>query len=130
MEARRSRSITELAGDAIGQLAKLIGNEFELARAELSQKAARVGKAMGLIGAGAILLIPAIVLLLFAAAGGLMHAGFSDPIAYLIVGGVATVVALILVLIGVGSLSSDAMKPKATLAQIQQDKVAAKEMAR
>ncbi len=130
MEARGSRSITELAGDAIGQLAKLIGNEFELARAELSQKAAQVGKAMGLIGAGAILLIPAIVLLLFAAASGLMHAGFSDPVAYLIVGGVAAVVAVVLVLVGMGSLSGDAMKPKATLAQIEQDKVAAKEMAR
>ncbi|MBV9456572.1 MAG: phage holin family protein [Bradyrhizobium sp.] len=130
MEARGSRSITELAGDAIGQLAKLIGNEFELARAELSQKAAQVGKAMGLIGAGAILLIPALVMLLFAAASALMHAGLSDPIAYLIVGGVATLIALVLVLIGIGSLSGEAMKPKATLAQIEQDKAAVKEMAR
>jgi hypothetical protein len=130
MEARGSRSITALAGDAIGQLAKLIGNEFELARAELSQKAAQVGKAMVLIGAGSILLIPAIVMLLFAAAGALMHAGLSDPIAYLIVGGVATLVALVLVLIGISSLSGDTMKPKATLAQIEQDKAAAKEMAR
>jgi hypothetical protein len=130
MEARESRSITELAGDAIGQLAKLIGNEFELARAEISQKVTQVGKAMGLIGAGAIVLIPAIVLLLFAAAAALMHAGFSDPVAYLIVGGLATVLALVLIWIGIGSLTADAIKPKATLAQIEQDKAAAKEMVR
>jgi hypothetical protein len=59
-----------------------------------------------------------------------MHAGFSDPVAYLIVGGLATVLALVLIWIGIGSLTADAIKPKATLAQIEQDKAAAKEMVR
>ena len=39
MSSQNSRSIPELFSDAVGQLAKLVGNEFELARAELSEKA-------------------------------------------------------------------------------------------
>lgn len=130
MDSRTSRSIPELAGDALGQLAKLIGNEFDLARAELSQKARQASKAMGFIGAGAVILMPALVLLLFAAASGLMHAGVSDPVAYLITGGAATVVALVLIWIGMSALSGEAMKPTVTLGQIEQDKQAAREMVR
>jgi len=128
--SRTSRSIPELASDAVGQLAKLIGNEFELARAELAEKAGQAGRAVGLIGAGAIILVPALVLLLFAAATALIGAGFSDPIAYLITGGVAAVVALVLVAIGIGRLSGDALKPRVTLQQVEQDRLAAREIVR
>jgi hypothetical protein len=65
MNSQSSRSIPELFGDAVGQLAKLVGNEFDLARAELSEKANQAGRAAAMIGAGAIVLIPALVLLLF-----------------------------------------------------------------
>jgi len=128
--SRTSRSIPELASDAVGQLAKLIGNEFELARAELAEKAGQAGRAVGLIGAGAIILVPALVLLLFAAATALIKAGFSDPIAYLITGGVAAVVALVLVAIGMSRLSGEALKPKVTLQQVEQDRLAAREIVR
>jgi len=128
--SRTSRSIPELASDAVGQLAKLIGNEFELARAELSEKAGQAGRAVGLIGAGAIILVPALVLLLFAAATALIKAGFSDPIAYLITGGVAAVVALVLVAIGMSRLSGEALKPRVTLQQVEQDRLAAREIVR
>ena len=62
MALQTSRSIPDLFSDAVGQLAKLIGNEFELARAELSEKARMVGNAAALIGAGAVIMIPALVL--------------------------------------------------------------------
>ena len=66
MNSPSSRSIPELFSDAVGQLAKLVGSEFDLARAELSEKAGQAGKAAGMIGAGAVILISAIVLVLFA----------------------------------------------------------------
>ena len=69
-----------------GQLAKLVGNEFELARAELSDKAAQAGRAAAMIGAGAVILIPALVLLLFALSAALIRGGFSEPVAYLLTG--------------------------------------------
>src|SRR5258705_4478123 len=92
MTSPNSRSIPELFSDAVGQLAKLVGNEFELARAELSEKASQVGRAAGMIGAGAVILIPALVLLLFAVSAALISAGFSQPVAYLLTGGGAALV--------------------------------------
>jgi Putative Actinobacterial Holin-X, holin superfamily III len=130
MTSPNSRSIPDLVSDAFAQLAKLVGNEFDLARAELSDKASQVGRAAAIIGAGAIILIPALVLLLFAVAAGLMRAGLSDPVAYLITGAGAAVVSGALIAMGLSRLSGDALKPTVTLEQVQRDKVAVKEMVR
>lgn len=128
MTLETDRSIPELFGDAMSQLAKLVGNEFALARAEFSEKAAQAGRAAALIGAGAILMIPGIVVLLFAAAAALIRSGFSDPVAYLCAGGGAAIVAGVLISVGFSRLSGDALKPSVTLEQVERDKSAAKEM--
>jgi hypothetical protein len=130
MTSRSDRSIPELFSDAFGQLAKLIGNEFDLAKAELSQKAGQVGRGGAMIGAGAVIMIPALVVLLFAAAAALMHAGVSDPIAYLLTGGAAAILAGALIGVGISRMSGDALKPSMTIDQIQKDQAAAKEMVR
>ena len=130
MTSRIDRSISELFSDTVDQFAKLIGNEFAVARAELSEKAGQAGRAAAMMGAGAVVLIPALVMLLFAAAAALMHAGFSDPVAYLIVGLAAAVISLALVAIGINRLSGDALKPTAMIDEIERDKAAAKEMVR
>jgi Putative Actinobacterial Holin-X, holin superfamily III len=130
MTSPNSRSIPELFSDAVGQLAKLVGNEFELARAELSEKASQVGRAAAMIGAGAVILMPALVLLLFAVSAALISAGFSQPVAYLLTGGGAALVSGALIATGMNRLSGDALKPSATLEQVQRDKAAAKEMVR
>jgi hypothetical protein len=57
-----------------------------------------------------------------------MHAGFSDPIAYLIAGGGALLLAAILIGVGISRMSGDALKPAVTLDQLQRDKAAAKEI--
>jgi putative superfamily III holin-X len=130
MNSPVNRSIPELFSDAVGQLAKLVGNEFELARAELSEKASQVGRAAAMIGVGAIVLLPALVVLLFAVSAALIRGGFTEPMAYLLTGGTAAVISLLLIAIGISRLSGDALKPSVTLDQVQRDKVAAKEMVR
>jgi len=130
MTSPTERSIPELVGDAMAQLAKLVGNEFALARAEISEKAAQAGRAAALIGAGAVLMIPALVILLFAAATALIRMGLSDPVAYLFAGGGAAIIAGILIAVGVNRLSGDAMKPSITLQQMEKDKMAARELVR
>lgn len=130
MNSGTERSIPTLLSDVLAQLAKLISNEFDLAKAELSDKAGQVGRGVAMIGAGAIIMIPAIIMLLFAAAAGLMHAGFSDPVAYLLTGIAAVIVAAGLVAIGINRMSGEALKPKMTIEQLQHDKAAAKEMVR
>jgi hypothetical protein len=130
MNSQNSRSIPELFSVAVGQLAKLIGNEFELARAELSEKANQVGRAAAMIGAGAVILMPALVLGLFAVAAALIRGGFSEPVAYLLTGAGAALVSGVLIVTGLSRLSGDALKPSVTLEQVQRDKAAAKEMVR
>ncbi len=130
MTSPTERSIPELFGDAMAQLAKLVGNEFALARAEMSDKAGQVGRAAAMIGAGAVVMIPALVLLLFAVAAALIKSGLSDPVAYLCAGGGAAILAGVLIAIGLNRLSGDALKPSITLNQVEQDKLAAKEIVR
>jgi hypothetical protein len=130
MTSRTDRSIPELFSDAVGQLAKLIGNEFALARAELSEKAGQAGRAAAMMGAGAVIMIPALVLLLFAAAAALVQGGFSEPIAYLIAGFGAAALSVALIVVGLNRLSGDALKPTATIKEVQRDKAAAREMVR
>ena len=105
MNSPSSRAIPELFSDAVGQLAKLFGNEFDLARAELSEKAGQAGKAAGMIGAGAVILIPALVVLLFAASAALIGGGISEPVAYFLVGLGAALLSAVLVAIGISRLS-------------------------
>jgi len=130
MTTGTERSIPALISDILAQLAKLISNEFDLAKAELSEKAGQLGRGVAMLGAGAIIMIPAITMLLFAAAAGLMHAGLSDPVAYLLVGVAAVIVAGGLVAIGLSRMSGEALKPKMTIEQLQHDKAAAREMVR
>jgi hypothetical protein len=130
MTTPTDRSIPELFGDAMAQLAKLVGNEFALARAELADRAAQAGRAAALIGAGAIIMMPALVLLLFAVATALIRNGFSDPVAYLCTGTGALILSGILIAIGLNRLSGDALKPSITLESVERDKNAAKEMVR
>jgi hypothetical protein len=130
MNSPNSRSIPELFSDAVGQLAKLVSNEFDLARAELSEKASQVGRATAMIGAGAVILMPALVLLLFAISAALIRGGFSEPIAYLLTGAGAGLVSGALIATGIKRLSGDALKPSVTIDQVKRDKIAAKEMVR
>jgi len=125
-----ARSIPDLVSEAFSQMAKLVSNEFELAKAEMSEKVAVLGRGAAMIGAGAVLSIPAVVILLLAAAAGLMKAGLSDPIAYLITGVVTAAIAGIMVWLGMSRLSGDALKPSVTIGQVQRDKAAAQEMVR
>lgn len=130
MNSGTERSIPNLLSDILAQLAKLISNEIELAKAELAEKASSAGRGVALFGAGAVIMIPGLVMLLFAAASGLMHAGLSDPVSYLLTGVAAMIVAGVLVTMGKKRMSGEALKPTMTVEQLRQDKMAAKEMVR
>jgi hypothetical protein len=83
-----------------------------------------------MIAAGAVIMIPALVVLLFAAGSALIRSGFSDPVAYLLAGGGAAIVAAGLIAVGLRRLSGGGITPVVTLGQVQRDKLAAKEMVR
>jgi hypothetical protein len=124
------RVISGLLGDALTQFAKLFQNEVDLAKAELGEKAQQVGGAMGYIAAGAILVIPALVMALFALSAALIEAGWSQPISYLASAVVAAVLAGVLFAVGTNKLDARHLAPRETMRQLEKDKDTVKEMVR
>lgn len=129
MNRKDERSLGELFSELAGETSTLVRQEVQLAKVELSQKAAQVGKEVGLIGLG----------------GAVAYAGFLAVLAALIllVGQVipAWLSALLvgLAVLGVGYFLStqrlNALKnldpvPRATVETLQEDKEWAKEQMR
>jgi len=124
------RTITTLLGNALSQFAKLFQNEVELAKAELGEKAQQVGGAIGFFAGGAILVIPALVMALFALSAALMAAGWSQPLSYLTSAIVAAVIAGGLFAIGISRLDVRNLAPRETMRQLEKDKDTVKGMVR
>lgn len=88
MGVQEHRSVPKLFTDLVSQVTALFRTEARLARAEINEKIAQAGSGVGMIAAGAVLLIPALVILLQAAVAALIDQGFQSYVAALIVGGV------------------------------------------
>jgi Putative Actinobacterial Holin-X, holin superfamily III len=124
------RSILDIGSDLLAQFPILVRKEAQLARAELSEKISRVGMGLAFIGIGAVLLIPALVVLLIAAVNALQDAGFEPAIAALIVGGSALLIGIILLLIGINRMKVENLVPNKTIHQLQEDALVAKQQVR
>ncbi|MDA9545818.1 phage holin family protein [Bradyrhizobium yuanmingense] len=124
------REISTLLGDAMSQFAKLFQNEIDLAKAELGEKLQKIGGAVGLIVAGAVLVIPAIVMALFALSAALISAGWSQPLSYLTSAVIAAAVAAALVAMGMNRLDMRQLAPRETIGQLEKDKDTVKGMVR
>jgi len=124
------RTISTLVADAMGQFAKLFQNEIDLARAELSDKLQKVTRAAGLIAGGALLMIPALVMALFALSAALISAGWSQPLSYLTSAIVAGAIAGVLFAIGINRLDSRNLAPRETIRQLEKDKDTVRGMVR
>lgn len=122
------RSIPELFGDAAEQLGKLVQNEIQLARAEISQKMSQAGMGAAYIAAAGIMIIPVIVMLLFALALWLTQSGFSPIASYLIAAAAGGVVSVGLAFVGMSYLKPENLTPGVTVRQVERDVAAAKEM--
>jgi Putative Actinobacterial Holin-X, holin superfamily III len=124
------RAISGLLGDALSQFAKLFQNEVDLAKAEFGEKIQQLGTTIGFIGAGAVLVIPAIVMALFALSAALISAGWSQPVSYLASAALAAIIAGILFAIGINRLDARQLAPRETMRQFEKDKDAVKELMR
>ena len=124
------RAISTLLGGALSQFAKLFQNEVDLAKAEFGEKFQQVGWAVGFFAAGAILVIPALVMALFALSAALIAVGWSQPISYLISAVVAAVLAGVLFAVGMNRLDRGNLAPRETMRQLEKDKDTVKEMVR
>jgi len=128
--ANQNRSIADVLRDVLSQLTTLLRKEAQLARVELSENINRAGLGLGLIVGGAVLLIPALVILLEAAVRALEQNGMRPAEATAIVGGCAVVLGFILVAIGISRLRVKSLIPNKTIQQLQRDAATAKQQMR
>jgi uncharacterized membrane protein YqjE len=119
-------SISTLVVDACSQSAKLVQNEVELAKAELAEKANLFGKGVSFLAAGAVFVIPALVLALLALSAMLVADGWSQASSYLVSAIVGGLIAAGLFAIGISRLDAKTLAPRETLRQLDKDKDAMK----
>lgn len=124
------RTLSRLVGDALSQFVKLFQNEVDLAKAELSEKVQKVGNALVFIVGGAVLVIPGLVMALFALSAALIAAGWSQSVSYLLSAVLAFIVAGVLFAIGMSRLDARNLTPRETMRQLEKDKDAVKGMVR
>jgi hypothetical protein len=113
------KGVVDIAGDALKDIAVLLQTELQLLRVELAEKLTFTALSVALIGAGAVLLMATIVLLLQAAVTGLVAYGFSWPIATLIVAMATLIVGAGLIWLGINRLTLARLAPSKTLEQLQ-----------
>jgi uncharacterized membrane protein YqjE len=124
----KDKGVVDLAGDMLKEVATLIQTELQLLRAEISEKLTFTAMSAALIGAGALLLMATIVLLLEAAVAGLVAYGLSWPVAILIIAALTLIGGAGLVWVGFNRLSTARLTPSKTLDQLQKDSTIAKQL--
>jgi len=124
------RIISTLLGDVASQFAKLFQNEVDLAKAEFGEKVQQLSGALAFIAGGAVLVIPALTMALFALSAALIAAGWSQPVSYLISAILALAIAGVLFAIGINRFRANSLAPHETIRQLEKDKNVVKGMMR
>ena len=126
---RRERSVATLLSDLARDFSLLIRQEVALAKAEASEKVGQLGMGIGMMAAGGFVAFAGLIVLMFAGVYALSLV--MEPWqAALIVGGVVTLLGLILVFVGKSKLSADKLTPQRTIQSIKDDARWAKEQVR
>ncbi len=126
---RDERSIGQLLKELTQESGTLLKQEVDLAKAEMSEKASRVGANLGEVAVGgAVALLGAIGLLLFAVNGlasllsQFMSPGVAVWLAPLIVGGILAGFGYSLVNKALANLKQERLAPKKTIQSLQENK--------
>jgi uncharacterized membrane protein YqjE len=106
-------SLPELLSRLSSDFGELVSTQVELAKVEIKEEIARAGKGAGLLGGGAFVGYLAVILLSFAAAWGLAEI-MPEGFAFLIVGAVYSVVAIVLLRTGREQMRSVQAVPETT----------------
>lgn len=125
-----ARSVPELFSDLVSQVTTLLRKETQLARTELAEKVGQAAGGLALAMVGAVLLIPALTILLTAAVTALVDAGLQSYWAALIVGGVVLAIGLVLLLIGVNRARVQQLLPARTIQQFRHDATVVRQQVR
>lgn len=127
------RPLTLLFSDLWRETSQLLRSEVELAKAEMNEKASKLGSSVAAVAAGGAVLFAGLIVTLFAAVAGLarvLPAEHADWLAPLIVGAVVMLVGYFVLAVGRRGLRAENLAPKYTIASIRRDADMAKEHVR
>jgi uncharacterized membrane protein YqjE len=117
---RMDRSLGELFSDLSQQTAELIRQEMRLAKAELSEKGADVGRHAMMIGASVAFALAAVVAVAAALTLLLVDAGLAPWIAALVAAAAMGVLAYVLAQSGISALKKKTIAPVETMHSLKE----------
>jgi hypothetical protein len=130
MAHESTRPLTSLFTDTVAELTNLFQTEIRLVRAEFNEKLSEVANSGALIGAGAIVMVPAVFVLLLAIVRWLAVAGLPEQWGLTLVGLVVAALGVVLLMKGINNLKGSALVPRRTIDQVRADIEVAKEQVR
>lgn len=128
--AHTSRSMIDLFTQLVDQMSLLFRKEMELAKAEMSEKASQATSGLIKMVLGAVLMIPALVVLLQGIVAWFDAWGLEPRWGFLIVGVVAALIGYALLQSGLNSTKPANLTPRRTAHQLQRDADVAKDQVR
>jgi putative superfamily III holin-X len=114
------RSLGELFGDLTREMSTLVRQEAQLAQTEIGQKAARVGKDVGMLAAGGAVAYAGLLALVAAVIALLVQAGMTWWGSALLVGVIVAAIGGILVWKGLDALKHEDLAPRETVESIKE----------
>ena len=114
------RTLGQLVADATNDMSSIARSEIDIAKAEITADAKQAGKGAGMFAGAGVMGFLGLVLLLFAVVYGLVAAGLSVWLSFLIVAVVLFVVAGMLALVGKKAVSKVQGKPERTIVTTQE----------
>jgi uncharacterized membrane protein YqjE len=124
-EVRRpsdDRSLGDLLRELMEEVTTLIRQEANLAKTEMSQKAAKVGKHLGFLAAGGAIAYAGLLAIVAAVIIMLAQAGMAWWAAALLVGVVVAGLGGFLVMQGISALKNEDLVPRETIEALKEDR--------
>lgn len=115
------RSLGELFADLGREISTLVRQEATLAKAELSQKAARVGKDVGMLAVGGLVAYTGLLALVACVVILIAQAGLGWWGSTLLVGAVITCIGAGLVFSGLAAMKRQDLAPRETMETVKED---------
>lgn len=120
-QSKDNLSLGELFGELSKETTTLVRQEVNLAKTEIIQKASRVGKDIGFMAAGGLLVYAGFLALLAALIFGLVALGLPAWVSALIVGLVVAAAGYFLIQKGRDALKRDNLAPQQTMETLKED---------
>jgi hypothetical protein len=126
---KEDRSLGELFSELSRETTTLVRQEVDLAKTELTHKAAEIGKDVGFLAAGALVAYAGFLTLIAMVVIALGQIGVAWWLSALIVGAVVLAAGGLLVKTGLTALKNEGVAPKQTIETLQEDAQWAKNQA-